>query len=461
MIGASEQAAISAQSEPARPIARPIVKWAGGKTGLLPELLTRVPERYASFYEPFAGGAALSLALIARAQNASQRFVVGDANADLIATYAAIVDDVEAVIDPLTWLGHEHSESHYYAIRDAFNGDSLDPINRAAAFLYLNRACFNGLWRVNRAGNFNVPIGSYETVSFDSDNLRAAALALSRAELRSDDYRDTVRDAGEGDFVYLDPPYDETFNAYTTESTFDQRALAATVHELVALGCHVLVSNSDTPLIRELYADFDIEKVTGSRSINADGEGRGDVAELLITCTQRKSTVRPAEQIHLPADGMAPPPEPDVPAVKGAIYSWLDKKVEQKRASDATKNAHAAMLAELAANGLEWHPYLDPYTQKKRRVWIAKEPKAKTTGVPKPPSEGKKRRKRGGPARDDDAVVAPDEDDKVEVRRVPRKSVESEIDPFASVRDAMAAPFNPPKQTPKRSRGKSGKAKSK
>ena len=179
---------------------------------------------------------------------------------------------------------------------------------------------------------------------------------------------------------------------------------------------------------------------------------------------------RPPEQTYF--DGMKPTDEPDVEEVKQAIYLWLDARVSQKRASEETKQKHAQMLAALAENGLDWHPYLDPFTQKKKRAWIAKEPKVKTSSVPKPPGE-RGRKKRGGPDRDDDAIIAPDDDDKVETRRVPRESVEKEIDPFGSVRAALSGgvleqaeaaqgaarkgePFSPPKlQT--RAKGKRGK----
>lgn len=162
------------------------------------------------------------------------------------------------------------------------------------------------------------------------------------------------------------------------------------------------------------------------------------------------NVIRPPEQLWIA--GTKPPDIPDDPVVKEKIYLWLDKKVQQKRAGVETREAHADMISTMIERGFDWHPYLDPYSQKKRRVWIAKEPKAKTTSVPKPPGEGKKKRGRkarfGGPSRDDDAVIEPGEDlvdapetddDKVESRRVPRKAVEAEIDPFGSLRERMGA----------------------
>jgi hypothetical protein len=146
--------------------------------------------------------------------------------------------------------------------------------------------------------------------------------------------------------------------------------------------------------------------------------------------------MRPPEQTWIP--GTEPPNEPDVEAVKVAIYHWLDRKVEQKRMAEEAKLAHAEMLVQLGIAGIDWHPYLDPHSGKKKRVWIAKEPKAKTTSVPKPRDESKPRKKRGRPGRDEDAVVAEPADDKVETRRVPRAAVESITDPFGATRATMA-----------------------
>ena len=145
-----------------------------------------------------------------------------------------------------------------------------------------------------------------------------------------------------------------------------------------------------------------------------------------------ETSTRPSEQQYF--DGMRPADEPDVEAVKQAIYLWLDGKVSQRRAGEEVKQLHAQMLAALTEAGIEWHPYLDPFTQKKRRVWIAKEPKAKTSGVPRPASEGR----RGSDRRAIDVDLEPKADDKVESRRVPRKSVEKEIDPFAATRGKMS-----------------------
>jgi DNA adenine methylase len=444
-LGHSGQSGISAS---------PIVKWVGGKTKLLPELQKRIPSTFGRYYEPFAGGAALFFKL------APEAAVLGDANADLIACYQALADDADAVIESLTDLASVHCAAHYYAVRDAWNTRKGSAIGRAAAFLYLNRAGYNGLYRVNRDGALNVPFGKAAEVSFNLENLRAASRVLARAELRAGDYRDAVRDARAGDLVYLDPPYDATFNAYTSEGTFDQATLSETVRDLAARGCHVVLSSSDTPRIRELYAEMDISVVRSPRSVNSDGAGRGDVDELIITNRVRRTMAR---QTEIP--GTEAPDR--VPAVEEAISEWLDAKVQQRRAADETKTKHAAIIALYAEHGIDVHPYSDPKTGKPKRLWLAKEPKAKSSSVPVP-RVGGRRGRRGGARREADAVIAgeegetkPVEDTKVEFRRVPRKSVEKEFDGFASVRERMEAKqadaAKQAEKLPTRGNGKRGK----
>jgi DNA adenine methylase len=264
----------------------PIVKWVGGKTRLLPELLARMPAQFNRYYEPFVGGAALFFAV------APERSILGDANEDLINVYRAVADEAEGVIAHLEAHNRCHSETHYYATRERWNDRQITRTRagRAGDFVYLNKTCFNGIWRVNRAGAFNVPMGNYANPPIlDADALRAAAGVLRRADLRHSHYRDTVRDAGAGDFVYFDPPYDPvsataSFTSYTAGSfgLDDQRELADLARELVARGCSVLLSNSDTPFIRSLYLGCRIDTVRCSRAINSNVSKRGDVDELVI-----------------------------------------------------------------------------------------------------------------------------------------------------------------------------------
>ena len=268
-------------------VASPIVKWVGGKTKLLPDLLARMPDQFNRYYEPFAGGAALFFRL------APKRAVLADSNPDLIGLYTAVAADVNAVIRRLQAHRDHHDEAHYYDMRTRWNDrdQQWSTPERAAAFIYLNKTCFNGLWRVNRSGAFNVPIGRYTDPPICvPEALRAAQQVLSRAEIRRADYRTAVKDAKAGDFLYFDPPYDPVtptanFTSYTADSfgPDEQRALADTARELIARGCQVMLSNSDTPFIRSIYKGFRIDRVKCARANNSNAAKRGDVDELIIT----------------------------------------------------------------------------------------------------------------------------------------------------------------------------------
>jgi DNA adenine methylase len=253
----------------------------------MPELLARMPERYGRYYEPFAGGAALFFRV------APRRAVLADSNADLIGLYTAVANDVNAVIRRLQHHRDAHDETHYYDTRTRWNDRevSWSTPERAAAFIYLNKTCFNGLWRVNRSGAFNVPIGRYTDPPICvPDALRAAQSALANAELRCADYQKAVADAKPGDFLYFDPPYDPitptaNFTSYTT-SVFgpdQQQELADTARQLIAKGCQVMLSNSDTPFIRSIYKGLKIDRVKCARAINSNAAKRGDVDEVIIT----------------------------------------------------------------------------------------------------------------------------------------------------------------------------------
>lgn len=260
----------------------PIVKWAGGKRRLLPELRKRVPETFGTYFEPFAGGAALFFAL------APERAVLCDANEALMRVYAAVAVFTDEVCRLLEWYRPRHDEEHYFIERDRWNKyrGALDPAQEAALFLYLNRTCFNGLWRVNKRGEFNVPMGAYrDPLAGYVEKVRAAAAVLARADVRAGDYWTHVTRAVAGDFAYFDPPYDGTFTAYTPDgfSEDDQVTLRDAARCLADRGVRVLLSNADTPLIREIYAGWKIETVRCGRAISADAGGRGAVDEVLIS----------------------------------------------------------------------------------------------------------------------------------------------------------------------------------
>jgi len=248
-----------------------------------------MPARYGRYFEPFAGGAALFF------RAAPERAVLADSNHDLIGLYSAISRNVTAVIKKLEQHRERHasdSTAHYYDVRARWNDRELawSTADRAATFIYLNKTCFNGLWRVNRAGDFNVPIGRYTDPPICvPEALRAAQAVLARADLRCCDYRAAVADAERGDFLYFDPPYDPmtptaNFTSYTA-NTFghdQQRELAETARELVARGCHVMLSNSDTPFIRSIYKGFKIDRVKCARAINSNASRRGEVDEVIV-----------------------------------------------------------------------------------------------------------------------------------------------------------------------------------
>lgn len=302
----------------ARPPVRPFVKWAGGKRQLLPELRRFVPDRFSAYHEPFLGSGALFFDLWTRGVLDGRAAHLTDSNVDLIGCYAAVRDNVEAVIASLDALERAHREdpaTHYYRVRDElFNParDGHSPWGRyspdlAAMFIYLNRTGFNGLFRLNSRGAFNVPAGRYANPTIcDASNLRAVAAALSSdaVEIREAHY-DAIRErARTGDFVYFDPPYvplsaTARFTAYTADgfTDADQRRLQEIACELVGRGCHVVISNSTAPMVGQLYGEarshgLRAHRVAAKRAINSDSGGRGEVMEYII------SNVRPGRRGH-------------------------------------------------------------------------------------------------------------------------------------------------------------------
>lgn len=262
---------------------RPFLKWVGGKTQLLPEILARFPSRFGRYFEPFIGGGAVFFAL------APERAVLADINARLIATYRAIRDELPAVIAALH--RHRAEREHFYRVR-AMDPDTLSPAEAAARMLFLNRTCFNGLYRVNKRGEFNVPFGDYRNPTLcDEVNLTRVAAQLRDVDLRVGPVFRVAAEARRGDLVYFDPPYDPvsstaSFTSYTAEGfgRHEQERLAELFGELAARGVHVVLSNSDTPFIRELYSKFIVEQVFARRAVNRRADRRGPVPELLITC---------------------------------------------------------------------------------------------------------------------------------------------------------------------------------
>ena len=263
--------------------AAPFIKWAGGKRKLIPTITKFMPPRKQinKYFEPFLGGGALFFHL------QHKNSILSDENKELIELYTIVRDNVEELIEALKI--HKNDKDYFYEIRSQ-SLDDLTPIQRAARFIFLNKTCFNGLYRVNSKGQFNVPFGKYKNPKIcDEEGLKASSLALQNAEIRNDDFEGILKQANTTDFIYFDPPYHplsttSSFTSYTAKNfdEQDQRRLVDIYTELADRGCFVMLSNSDTPLIRKLYKDFNLEEVFASRAINRNGDGRGKIKELLI-----------------------------------------------------------------------------------------------------------------------------------------------------------------------------------
>jgi DNA adenine methylase len=266
---------------------RPFVKWAGGKSQLLPQFRNLYPEpkKIHRYLEPFLGSGAVFFNVQALLQPA--RAILCDTNAELIDTFLAVRDEVDDLIGLLHRHREQHSESNYYEVRAQ---TPTVRAARAARLIYLNKTGFNGLYRVNSRGIFNVPFGHRINPTILSEALlRAASAALKNTELHACDFRALSTVARKGDFIYLDPPYQPlsktaSFTSYTSGSfgEQDQRDLASLYADLDRRGCLLMLSNSDTPLIRELYADFRIRRVSARRMINSDGKKRGPISEVVV-----------------------------------------------------------------------------------------------------------------------------------------------------------------------------------
>jgi DNA adenine methylase len=266
-------------------IPRPIVKWAGGKGKLLSELWMNRPPKFDTYFEPFVGGGAFFFDLFRR--GLLSRCTISDANEELIDLYLTVRDKVEEVISELSSGKYVNNKEVYYRIRAE---EPTDSVLRAARFIYLNRTCYNGLYRVNAAGKFNVPFGRYANPKItDVENLRAVSDVFKTAEIITGDFEVAVASAKAGDFIYFDPPYAPisdtvSFTTYT-KAGFDfeeQKRLAQVFAELDERGCYVLGSNSATVEIRDLYSEHHVVEVFAARAISSDPSTRGKIPELLI-----------------------------------------------------------------------------------------------------------------------------------------------------------------------------------
>jgi len=258
-----------------KPVARPILKWAGGKTQLLPELLARMPETYGKFIEPFFGGGALFFACQPKAGA-----VLSDINPELTNLYKTVASNPYEIISLLKEF--QNTQEFFYEVR-AWDRESLSKEMQAARTLYLNKTCFNGLYRVNKKGEFNTPYGKYKNPNIlNESGILSASKVLQNVVFENLDYKQTLQKYAEpGDFIFLDPPYlpvgkYEDFKRYTKEGFYeeDHWELASEVKRLSELGCHVLLTNSNSPLVYDLYDEFDITVIQTKRHVNSNGNKR-------------------------------------------------------------------------------------------------------------------------------------------------------------------------------------------
>lgn len=266
--------------------ARPFLRLAGGKQGLASRLVMAAPQqvRALRLIEPFLGGGSLFMAL------QPDRARLNDLSHHLMAMYRSVRDEPAVVHQHLLSFAERHGESFYYSLRSEFNDSSPSP-RKAAQLIYLNRACYNGVFRVNRQSRFNVPWGKKQIVHIPtSENLQRLGASLTRAELWCGDFRHTLTGVGAGDFVYLDPPYPPTsatafFRHYTAIrfSMDDQRRLAVYAHTLAERGAAVMVSNADMDEIRDLFHGWNVTRVDQARSVTSTKDDVKRAGELVIT----------------------------------------------------------------------------------------------------------------------------------------------------------------------------------
>lgn len=262
---------------------RPFLKWAGGKGQLIPQYIPYFPKEFSTYYEPFLGGGAIFFYLLPNCST------LMDINPELVNVFRCVRDRVEELIEQLQQHRDRHAPEYYYQVRACNQGSEVE---RAARLIYLNKTCFNGLYRENSKGQFNVPIGRYKNPAIcDPGLLHAASRALQESQIEISSFEAVLDYAHSNrDFVYFDPPYHpisatSRFTAYNRYSfaQADQIRLRDTFVTLAQRGVKVMLSNSDCPFIRELYKDFTIHTIFASRSINSNINRRGKITEVLVT----------------------------------------------------------------------------------------------------------------------------------------------------------------------------------
>jgi DNA adenine methylase len=270
----------------------PLIKWAGGKRQLRSELTRRLPDRWGTYFEPFIGGGALLVELANTGRLG--RAVIGDKNPELVNLYRVVKQDPDALTRALSDEKFRNDDESFRQLKAEFNaliGTRKRPVDRAALLVYLNKHSYNGLWRVNRKGQYNVPFGKHTRLSLPSaQSIRKFSSMLRDITLKHADFEQIVRTAKQGDFVYFDPPYHPLsktarFTDYTTGGFLfeDQERLAGVYRRLSKRGVRLMLSNSCTDEIHGLYEGFSINIVPAKRFINCKGEKRSGASELIIT----------------------------------------------------------------------------------------------------------------------------------------------------------------------------------
>ena len=278
---------LSKRETPVLPL---FLKWAGGKLQLIEQFENLFPLDFRNYYEPFIGSGAVFFYL--KSKSRLNKVILSDTNEELINCFTVVRDKPSELIEVLLNHRKRHSKQYYYEVRD-LESDRLDSVSRAARMIYLNKTCFNGLYRVNSKGEFNVPFGDYKNPSiFDRNTLYRASQMLQDADLRVMTFDKVLDFAGKDDFVYFDPPYiplskTSSFTRYSKSdfSVKEQNQLSVVFRALDSGGCFVMLSNSDHSLTRELYRDYDknIVVVRAKRKINSVGSKRGAINEIVVT----------------------------------------------------------------------------------------------------------------------------------------------------------------------------------
>ncbi len=272
---------------------QPFVKWVGGKRGLLEQILPLFPNNFKNYYEPFVGGGAVFFELYSKGMLENKKVFLSDINTELINAYNAVKEEPKELIKNLKKYKNKHNKEFYYKIRALDRDDNyknLSALEKATRFIYLNKTCFNGLYRVNKKGFFNTPIGSYKNPNIaDEETILNASKALQNAVIKQQSFEEVLNYAQKDDLVYFDPPYyplntTSNFTSYDSNTFLEkeQIKLYKTFKELAEIGVFVIESNSDTKFIKELYKNYDINIVQANRFINSKANKRGKIGEVLI-----------------------------------------------------------------------------------------------------------------------------------------------------------------------------------